>query len=168
MIKVCVILREKKLSKDKDNIIPFPGVKLDKMDNDKIDKVNKELLEEKEDINFVENLIDEVAIDLIRRFVDVGINVHKNHFYGDLAFITEIVRGLIYRDMDKFHISQALIDKIITIQHNERGEVQPVINYSKVLEQKDLPGQKLDFGDNEKEILFEPDFELPGPEDEDK
>ena len=47
MIKVCVILREKKLSKDKDNIIPFPGVKLDKMDNDKIDKVNKELLEEK-------------------------------------------------------------------------------------------------------------------------
>ena len=42
------------MSKDKDNIIPFPGVKLDKMDNDKIDKVNKELLEEKEDITFIE------------------------------------------------------------------------------------------------------------------
>lgn len=154
------------MSKDKDNIIPFPGVNLDDISkDDKVTQLDKELLREKEEVTFVENLIDEVAIDLIRNLVDAGCNVHRKEFYGDLAMVTELVRGMIYRDMDKYHISQALIDKVINIQHNEKGEIQPVINYSKVLEQKDLPQQELDFG--EKEILFEPDFELP-PEDDDK
>ena len=71
------------------------------------------------------------------------------------------------RDFDKEHLAQALIDKIITIEHNAKGEVQPIINYSKVLTQKDLPQHKLDFGDdNETEIVFEPDFEFPEPEDD--
>ena len=60
---------------------------------------------------------------------------------------------------------QQWIDKIIEVQYNEKGEVSPIINYSKVLTQADLPGQKLDFGDEpEKEIHFEPDFEIPLPE----
>ena len=161
------------MSKDKikDNVILFPGVKAEQYDKvrkdnaESIEKLNEDLLREKEEVTFVENLIDEVAIDMIRNLVDAGCNVHKKNFYGDLAMVTELVRGMIYRDMDKYHISQALIDKVINIQHNEKGEIQPVINYSKVLEQKDLPQQELDFG--EKEILFEPDFELP-PEDDDK
>ena len=163
------------MSKDKikDNVILFPGVKAEQYDKvrkdnaESIEKLNEDLLREKEEVTFVENLIDEVAIDLIRNLVDAGCNVHRKEFYGDLAMITELVRGMIYRDMDKYHISQALIDKVINIQHNEKGEIQPVINYSKVLEQKDLPQQELDFG--EKEIHFEPDFEIPiPPEDDDK
>tara|TARA_R100001509_G_scaffold160959_1_gene129430 strand:+ start:93 stop:584 length:492 start_codon:yes stop_codon:yes gene_type:complete len=163
------------LSKDKikDNVILFPGVKAEQYDKvrkdnaESIEKLNEDLLREKEEVTFVENLIDEVAIDLIRNLVDAGCNVHRKEFYGDLAMITELVRGMIYRDMDKYHISQALIDKVINIQHNEKGEIQPVINYGKVLEQKDLPQQELDFG--EKEIHFEPDFEIPiPPEDDDK
>ena len=74
--------------------------------------------------------------------------------------ITELVRGLIYRDFKREHLATVLIDKIIDIQYNEKGEVQPVINYSRVLEQKDMQ-QKED----EKEIHFEPDFELPIPPD---
>ncbi len=163
------------MSKDKikDNVILFPGVKAEQYDKvrkdnaESIEKLNEDLLREKEEVTFVENLIDEVAIDLIRNLVDAGCNVHRKEFYGDLAMITELVRGMIYRDMDKYHISQALIDKVINIQHNEKGEIQPVINYGKVLEQKDLPQQELDFG--EKEIHFEPDFEIPiPPEDDDK
>jgi len=163
------------LSKDKikDNVILFPGVKAEQYDKvrkdnaESIEKLNEDLLREKEEVTFVENLIDEVAIDLIRNLVDAGCDVHRKEFYGDLAMITELVRGMIYRDMDKYHISQALIDKVINIQHNEKGEIQPVINYGKVLEQKDLPQQELDFG--EKEIHFEPDFEIPiPPEDDDK
>ena len=163
------------MSKDKikDNVILFPGIKAEQYDKvrkdnaESIEKLNEDLLREKEEVTFVENLIDEVAIDLIRNLVDAGCNVHRKEFYGDLAMITELVRGMIYRDMDKYHISQALIDKVINIQHNEKGEIQPVINYSKVLEQKDLPQQELDFG--EKEIHFEPDFEIPiPPEDDDK
>ena len=156
------------MSKDKDNVIPFPGTKVDTKDT--IDKLNDELLMQKEEVEMIESTIDEVAIDLIRRLVDIGIDINKKEFYGDLAMITELVRGLIYRDFKREHLATVLIDKIIDIQYNERGEVQPVINYSRVLEQKDMPGQKLDFGDEpEKEIHFEPDFEIPiPPEDDDK
>ena len=160
------------MSKDKDkikdNIIPFPGTKLPTKDS--IDKLNDELLMQKEEVEMIESTIDEVAIDLIRRLVDIGIDINKKEFYGDLAMITELVRGLIYRDFKREHLATVLIDKIIDIQYNEKGEVQPVINYSRVLEQKDMPGQKLDFGDEpEKEIHFEPDFEIPiPPEDDDK
>ena len=158
------------MSKDKikDNVIPFPGTKLPTKDS--IDKLNDELLMQKEEVEMIESTIDEVAIDLIRRLVDIGIDINKKEFYGDLAMITELVRGLIYRDFKREHLATVLIDKIIDIQYNEKGEVQPVINYSRVLEQKDMPGQKLDFGDEpEKEIHFEPDFEIPiPPEDDDK
>ena len=113
---------------------------------------------QKEEVEMIESTIDEVAIDLIRRLVDIGIDINKKEFYGDLAMITELVRGLIYRDFKREHLATVLIDKIIDIQYNEKGEVQPVINYSRVLEQKDMPGQE-----GEKEIHFEPDFEIPTP-----
>ena len=150
------------MSKDKDNVIPFPGTKVGTKDT--IDKLNDELLMQKEEVEMIESTIDEVAIDLIRRLVDIGIDINKKEFYGDLAMITELVRGLIYRDFKREHLATVLIDKVIDIQYNEKGEVQPVINYSRVLEQKDMPGQE-----GEKEIHFEPDFEIPiPPEDDDK
>ena len=150
------------MSKDKDYVIPFPGTKVGTKDT--IDKLNDELLMQKEEVEMIESTIDEVAIDLIRRLVDIGIDINKKEFYGDLAMITELVRGLIYRDFKREHLATVLIDKIIDIQYNEKGEVQPVINYSRVLEQKDMPGQE-----GEKEIHFEPDFEIPiPPEDDDK
>ena len=150
------------MSKDKDNVIPFPGTKVGTKDT--IDKLNDELLMQKEEVEMIESTIDEVAIDLIRRLVDIGIDINKKEFYGDLAMITELVRGLIYRDFKREHLATVLIDKIIDIQYNEKGEVQPVINYSRVLEQNDMPGQE-----GEKEIHFEPDFEIPiPPEDDDK
>lgn len=159
------------MTKDKDNIIPFPGTKFDTK-SESIDKFEKDLLMQKEEVEMIEHTIDEVAIDVIRHLVDIGCDIHKKHFYGDLALVTEILRGMIMRDFGKEHLAQSLIDKIITIEHNANGEVQPIINYSKVLTQEDLPGQKLDFGDEsefpdgEKEIVFEPDFEFPEPEDD--
>jgi len=153
------------LSKDKDNIIPFPGTKLPTKDS--IDKLNDELLIQKEEVEMIEHTIDEIAIDLIKRLVDIGIDINKKHFYGDLALVTEIIRGMIMRDFNKEHLAQHLIDKIIEVQYNEKGEVAPIINYGKVLTPEDLPQNKLDFGDEEKEIHFEPDFEIPLPEEDD-
>ena len=137
------------------------------VDEDSIDKANKELLLHKEETEMIEHSIDECAIDIIRHLVDIGCDINKKHFYGDLALVTEVLRGMIFRDFDKQHLAQALIDKVITIEYNANGEVQPIINYNKVLTHEDLPGQKLDFGDEgEKEIVFEPDFEFPEPEDD--
>ena len=155
------------MTKDKDNIIQFPGTKQKKISEKQLDDLIEETNYHKEEIEMIEHTIDEVAIDVIRHLVDIGCDINKEHFYGDLALITEVLRGMIMRDFGKEHLAQALIDKIITVEHNAKGEVQPVINYSKVLTQKDLPQHKLDFGDdNETEIVFEPDFEFPEPEDD--
>tara|TARA_B100001063_G_scaffold70916_1_gene65039 strand:+ start:1065 stop:1535 length:471 start_codon:yes stop_codon:yes gene_type:complete len=155
------------LTKDKDNIIQFPGTKKNNISEEQINNLIEETNYHKEETEMIEHTIDEVAIDVIRHLVDIGCDINKEHFYGDLALITEVLRGMIMRDFGKEHLAQALIDKIITVEHNAKGEVQPVINYSKVLEPKDLPQHKLDFGDdNETEIVFEPDFEFPEPEDD--
>jgi len=164
------------LSKDKDNIIQFPnGGKIKPFDNmvDEHSIKNITVGEEREqqELELVESCVDECAISLIKHLVDYGCDINKKHFYGDLGFITEMIRALVYRDLNRNHISQALIDKIITIQYNANNEVQPIINYSKVLVPKDLKENMLgnensgisfeESEEDEQEIIFEPDFEFP-------
>ena len=157
------------MSKDKDNIIQFPDLKnkKNKISNEDIDRLTEEVNYQKQEVEMIEHTIDEIAIAVIRQLVDIGVDINKKHFYGDLAMVTELLRGMIYRDFGKEHLATILIDKIITIEHNERGEIAPTINYGKVLSAKDMPGATLDFGDEEKEIHFEPDFEIPLPEEDD-
>jgi hypothetical protein len=163
------------LSKDKDNILQFPnGGKMKPVDTvvDENSFQNLTLGEarEQQELELVESCVDECAISLIKHLVDYGCDINKKHFYGDLGFITEMVRALVYRDMNRNHISQALIDKIITIQYNADNEVQPIINYSKVLVPEDLKenmiGNENDDMTSEKEIVFESDFEFPDEETE--
>ena len=162
------------MSKDKDNILQFPnGGKMKPVDTvvDENSFQNLTLGEarEQQELELVESCVDECAISLIKHLVDYGCDINKKHFYGDLGFITEMVRALVYRDMNRNHISQALIDKIITIQYNADNEVQPIINYSKVLVPEDLKENMLgteNVSEPEQEIVFEADFEFPDEETE--
>lgn len=163
------------MSKDKDNILQFPnGGKMKPVDTvvDENSFQNLTLGEarEQQELELVESCVDECAISLIKHLVDYGCDINKKHFYGDLGFITEMIRALVYRDLNRNHISQALIDKIITIQYNADNEVQPIINYSKVLVPEDLKenmiGNENDDITSQEEIVFEADFEFPDDETE--
>ena len=162
------------MSKDKDNIIQFPnGGKTKPFDNMVDEQSIQDLtlgeVREQQELELVESCVDECAISLIKHLVDYGCDINKKHFYGDLGFITEMIRALVYRDMNRNHISQALIDKIITIQYNADNEVQPIINYSKVLVPEDLKENMLgteNVSEPEQEIVFEADFEFPDEETE--
>ena len=163
------------MSKDKDNILQFPnGGKMKPVDTmvDENSFQNLTLGEarEQQELELVESCVDECAISLIKHLVDYGCDINKKHFYGDLGFITEMIRALVYRDLNRNHISQALIDKIITIQYNADNEVQPIINYSKVLVPEDLKenmiGNENDDITSQEEIVFEADFEFPTEETE--
>ena len=57
------------MSKDKDNVIPFPVTKV--YTKDTIDKLNDELLMQKEEVEMIESTIDEVAIDLILSLIHI-------------------------------------------------------------------------------------------------
>jgi hypothetical protein len=165
------------LSKDKNNnILKFPGKKPSNMDEIKKASIEQQKLSEESE--FIEHAVDEIAISTIKHLVDIGVTIDKPNFYTDLALITDLVRGMIYRDFKYEHISQKLIDKIVSFQLDGNGKVQPILNYGRVLKKEDLnfdgPGYETenvsDKNDDEKndgetEIIFEPDFELP-PDDE--
>ena len=179
------------------NVLPFRNKKGEKLDLDDMmsfkSKPNStgeiaDELKKSQTAEFVEGVVDDLAIQLIKNFVDLAMKIDRPSFYADLAVLTDVIRGMIYRDFGYKHISQKLVDKIITIQHDKHGVAVPVINYSKVLEYGDIKSEivplkkeeqlDLDFegkgykddGPNnifkpEVDIHFEPDFELP-PEDD--
>ena len=158
------------MSKDKDNVIPFPGTKVDTKDT--IDKLNDELLMQKEEVEMIESTIDEVAIDLIRRLVDIGIDINKKEFYGDLAMITELVRGLIYRDFNMAHAAQLMANKMVAIKFTRGGKASAArIDYSSFM--KKSPNKQVFNKEFKEELndlqdgsdMFESDMDLNGDDD---
>ena len=184
---------------DKNNVLPFRNKKGEKINLDDIltfkssPKTTKEIgdeLKKSQTAEFVEGVVDDLAIQLIKNFVDIAMKIDRPTFYADLAVLTDIIRGMIYRDFGYVHISQKLIDKIVTIERDKSGHSIPILNYSKVLNHSDIQNDSeitvltkeeqleldfngigyLDDGPNnifkpEVEVHFEPDFELPPDDD---
>ena len=59
------------MTKDKDNIIQFPGTKKNKISEEQINNLIEETNYHKEETEMIEHTIDEVAIDVIRHLVDI-------------------------------------------------------------------------------------------------
>ena len=179
---------------DKNNVLPFRNKKGEKINLDDMitfkssPKTTKEIGEElkkSQTAEFVEGVIDDMAIMLIKNFVDLAMKVDRPSFYADLAILTDIMRGMIYRDFGYEHISQKLVDKMVTIGRDKTGHAVPVVNYSRVLQHEDIKKDhitpitkeeqlELDFNglgyeDNgPKDVFFTPDIEWPDDPEDDK
>lgn len=122
---------------------------------------------------FVEGNVDEIAMGMLRHFVEMAMKTDKPEFTRDLGLLVDIMRGMIYRDFDVEHPAQKLSDKITNVKMTRFGP-QVVIDYNKVMpEYNHKPHKPLNKDINE-EIKwtndgwtnFEPDFDLPEePED---
>lgn len=120
-----------------DKIIQFP---LDKIANvDKVGPVDR-LTEraakknvERQTKEFIEGNIDELAIGMLQKFVDMGIRSNKETFTKDLAMIIESVRGLLYRDFNLKHPMQSLVDKTVSLKQTKTGSKSAQIDYSKIM-----------------------------------
>ena len=119
-----------------DNIVLFPLDKIkDKSkteqnikENEKaVAKVKKEKTRE-----FVETQVDDMAMLMLRRFVEMGIRTEKLEFTKSLSLLIDILRGMMYKDFDMKHPSQNLIDKLVTVTNGRHGP-QAEINYKHVL-----------------------------------
>jgi|TARA_B100000287_G_scaffold350262_1_gene339029 hypothetical protein len=191
-------LSDKDNKTPKDNVLPFRNkegeqVNLDDMITFKSSPKNKaeigDELRKSQTAEFVEGVVDDLAIQLIKNFVDLAMKIDRPSFYADLAVLTDIIRGMIYRDFGYTHISQILVDKIVSTVRDKTGNPAPVINYSKVLERSDIVNDEhitpmrerqleLDFEEagyiddgpnnifkSEIDVEFEPDIELPPDDD---
>jgi len=156
---------------DKDNIILFP---LNKIKNRQkvehpVDEKEHAKLVEQQTKEFVEGNVDDIAYQLLDKFVNMGIRTNQLTFTADLAVVIDTIRGLVYRDFKKPHPAQQLADKMVTIKTT--GKMKSArLDYSKILDVKHKPHRPLsrDVEDEVRDmsdmadIQFTPDFD---PED---
>jgi len=114
----------------------------------------------------VEGNVDDIAYQLLDKFVAMGIRTNQLAFTADLALVIDTIRGLVYRDFNRPHPAQKLADTMVTL--NTKGKNKSArLDYSKILDVKHKPHKPLsrDIEDEVRDlsdmadIHFTPDFE---------
>ena len=156
---------------DKDNIILFPTNRIKNKQTVKhpVDEKEHQKLVEKQTKEFVEGNVDDIAYQLLDKFVNMGIRTDRLTFTADLALVIDAIRGLVYRDFSKPHPAQKLADKMLSIYSKAKSK-SAKLDYSKVLDVRHKPHKPLsrDIEDEVRDlsdmadIQFTPDFD---PED---
>ena len=153
---------------DNDNIILFPTNRI----KDKhrvehpVDPKQHQKLVEEQTKEFVEGNVDDIAYQLLDKFVNMGIRTNQLTFTADLALVIDAIRGLIYRDFNRKHPAQQLTDKMVSLNTSGKNK-SAKLDYSKVLDIKHKPHRPLsrDVEDEVRDlsdmadIQFTPDFD---------
>jgi hypothetical protein len=152
---------------DRDKVILFPTDRIVNKETAKQDPQATERVRLENTKDFVEGNVDEIAMMMLRKFVEMAMQTEKPEFTKDLALLVDMMRGLIYRDFNVEHPSQKLSDKIVSVNMSRFGPVAS-IDYSNVIDEKHKPHKPFskDVKDeikrtNEGWTDFNPDFETP-------
>ena len=157
-----------------DKIIHFPterivnqrSAELDEQRRKMGEKVAKEI-QKQQTKKFVETAVDDISMDLLKRFVDLAMRTQQPVFTKDLALLVDVMRGMIYRDFGLTHPAQQLTDKIVDLKTSRNGNLSAKIDYSKVLDvpmktpkpiSSDIKNELKDLNDTAG--FFEPDGHL--------
>ena len=118
-----------------EKIILFPLDKIkrsDKVNQDpKINERKSAKVQLEKTKEYVETHVDEMAMDLLRKFVDMAVKTDKPEFTKGLSVLIDTLRGMLYRDFNIRHPSQSFVDELVTIKETRNGP-QAEINYSKL------------------------------------
>tara|TARA_A200000159_G_scaffold100994_1_gene93699 strand:+ start:2907 stop:3383 length:477 start_codon:yes stop_codon:yes gene_type:complete len=154
---------------DNDNILFFPDNKVKRrVEEQEQNKEYAKELKRKQTRDFVETLVDDLGFELLKKFVDNGINTKEINFTKDLAIVIDTIRGLVYRDFDMAHPAQLLSEKMVNLKINKDGNFRTAkITYDMFLNKPKAPTTGLS-KDIKKELdylrqggdMFEGDFDL--------
>ena len=156
--------------KKNDNVILFPAERI-KRKVSVTDKEHAARIKSQKIREFVELNVDEIALEMLRKFVALGIRSQKEDFTKDLALVIDCIRGLLYRDFDTQHPAQELADKMVRLKQLKQGGRTAKIDYSVLINFNDKKqnGTKNPLGGEVKKELkdledgsdmFEPDGDL--------
>jgi len=148
-------------------IILFPQNRIVKRNEiDEETKRNQKKIEKQQIKSFCEEVVDSIALDILRKCVELGVRTKRVPFIKDFAFLVDSVRAMLYRDFNLNHITQKIVDKTVTLNVNSQGQQVANINYSNIIDLKkktkpfsDEVNKELDDLQNESD-MFEPDFDL--------
>ena len=154
---------------DKDNIILFPTNRIKNKESvlHPVDEKEHKRLVEEQTKEFVEGNVDDIAYNLLDKFVAMGIQTNRLTFTADLALVIDTIRGLVYRDFNRKHPAQQLTDKMVTLNASGKNK-SARLDYSKVLDVKHKPHKPLspDIEDEVRDLSdmadvhFTPDFDF--------
>ncbi len=126
------------MSDEEGKIIQFPTNRITRpveRPDSKEDVQFKKRIEKEQTKKFIETTVDDLSLDLIRRFVSLAVKTNNVNFLKDLALLVDVMRGLLYRDFGLNHPAQRLIDKMVQVVPSN-GQNAAKIDYSSVLEFK--------------------------------
>jgi len=126
------------MSDEDAKIIQFPTNRITRpveRPDSKEDVQFKKRIEKEQTKKFIETTVDDLSLDLIRRFVSLAVKTNNVNFLKDLALLVDVMRGLLYRDFGLNHPAQRLIDKMVHVVPSN-GQNAAKIDYSSVLEFK--------------------------------
>ena len=117
---------------DYKNVIPFPTNRIvekstagpKKEDQKFLDQMHKQQTKE-----FVETSVDNMSLNLLKEFYNMGIKTDRGEFTKDLVMLVDTMRGLIYRDFNMKHPSQVLSENMVELKVNKDGGQSARINY---------------------------------------
>lgn len=122
-------------------------------------------IQKQQTIQFVEQAVDEIALDLLRKCVDLAMKTQTQTFTRDFAYLVDALRSMVKRDFELNHVVQKIVDKTVTLKQTTKGETVANIDYSKIYDTKSKTirslsedvQDELDGGG----IEFIPDFDPP-------
>ena len=153
---------------DNDKVILFPTDRIVNKQTAKQDPEAGERVRLENTKEFVEGNVDEIAMMMLRKFVEMAMKTEKTEFTKDLGLLVDILRGMIYRDFEVDHPAQRLADRIVDVKMSRFGP-QVIIDYNRVIPEEKHKPHKPFSNDIKDEIKrtndgwteFEADFDLP-------
>jgi hypothetical protein len=130
-----------------DKIILFPTDRIVNKETARQNPEGSEKVRVDRTKEFVEGNVDEIAMNILRQFVEMAMMTEKKEFTKDFGLLVDMLRGMIYRDFEVAHPAQKLADKIVDIKITRFGP-QVVIDYNRVLpEENHKPHKPLNTDD---------------------
>ena len=99
-----------------DNIIKFPK----KYGGKKTPKViDLDAVRMQEDLHFCDNLAEGLMINLIHNVGENGFDIKEDRFIGDISFLNEVIKGVLYRQMGFNHPMQDFMSHVVKTEKKD-------------------------------------------------
>ena len=104
-----------------DNVIKFPkpfrGKRAPKI-------LDMDAAQIQEDLSFCDHLTEGLMVNMIHNVGENGFDLKEEKFIGDISFLNEVVRGILYRQMGFVHPIQDFVDFVV----ESKSEGNKIIN----------------------------------------
>tara|TARA_Y100001937_G_C7025952_1_gene287761 strand:- start:48 stop:443 length:396 start_codon:yes stop_codon:yes gene_type:complete len=95
-----------------------------------------------------DNTAEGLAVDILTVLQEHISSMQKDEFIADLAFLIEVVKATLHREIGLHHPVQDIVDKVCKVMTAKNGEKVTHLNYTTILERPE---------EDQIDIEFEPE-----------